>query len=256
MGKIEEKESYGLEEIQAILLDALTAYDNICRKNEICYSLHGGTLLGAERNHKFIPWDDDIDVSMKRSEYKKFRDISERLPEGFELDEKTMWFPRLVMRKDDTVAYVDILIWDYISDKRLAQKAKILLLRFWQGMMKPQVEYERFGLVNRGLLFFTHVLGRCVPHSLKLKSFHYICQNMFTGRKEAIHRSNDAFVGGSYIFDSDYMDEYTDIEFEGRYFMVNKRYHEFLERNYGEDYMIPPPESERTPGHEKFRNDL
>ena len=253
---MEEKESYGLEHIQGVLLQALLTFDDICRTNGIHYSLHGGTLLGAERNHRFIPWDDDIDVSMKRSEYKKFQAAAKNLPEGFELDEKTMWFPRLVMRAGEDIVYVDILVWDYISSDKKAQKAKITILRFFQGMMKTHVEYERFGLFNKCLLFATHMIGKAVPQKVKLKQFEYLCEHSFTGDRKFIHRSNDAFIGVSYIFDADYMDGYQDIMFENHPFMVNKRYREFLERNYGPDYMTPPPKDKRIPGHGKFRKDL
>lgn len=253
---MEENESYGLEHIQSVLLCAALKFDEICRANNISYSLHGGTLLGAERNHKFIPWDDDIDVSMKRSEYKKLQNATQSLPSEFELDEKTMWFPRLVMRKGNDIVYVDILVWDYISSRKLPQKAKIMLLRFFQGMMKTHIEYERFGFINKCLLFSTHVIGRLIPQRIKLNLFNYLCEYAFTGDKKCIHRSNDAFVGVSYIFDVNYMDGYQDIEFEGHSFMVNKRYHEFLERNYGPDYLTPPPREQRIPEHEKFRKDL
>lgn len=253
---MEEKESYGLEHIQSVLLVAALKFDEICRSNGIYYSLHGGTLLGAERNHKFIPWDDDIDISMKRSEYKKFQQAAKQLPSEFELDEKTMWFPRLVMRTKEDIVYVDILVWDYISSKKLAQKAKITMLRFFQGMMKTHIEYERFGIFNKILLFFTHLVGKVIPQKIKLRQFNYLCEYSFVGDKKNIHRSNDAFVGVSYIFDSTYMDGYDDIEFEGHQFMVNKRYHEFLERNYGSDYLTPPPLEQRVPEHEKFRKDL
>ena len=253
---MEEIESYGLEKIHTVLLQALLKFDEICRKNGIHYSLHGGTLLGAERNHRFIPWDDDIDISMKRSEYKKFQKAAEKLSDNFELDEHTMWFPRLVMRTHEDVVYVDILIWDYISSNRFLQKAKITLLRFYQGMMKTHVEYERFGLVNKLLLFVTHTIGKLIPQKVKLRQFNHLCEYSFIGDKKCIHRSNDAFVGVSYIFDSTYMDEYSDIEFEGHNLMVNKRYHEFLERNYGPDYLTPPPKEQRRPEHTKFREDL
>ena len=254
--EIETEESYGLEHIHGVLLEALLKFDEICRSNGIYYSLHGGTLLGAERNHHFIPWDDDIDVSMKRSEYKKFQQATKTLPENFELDEKTMWFPRLVMRKGEDVVYVDILVWDYISSKKISQKAKITTLRFFQGMMKTHIEYERFGTLNKCLLFGTHVLGKLVPQKVKLRQFNSICEHAFLGDRKCIHRSNDAFVGVSYIFDAAYMDGYEDIEFEGHPFMVNKRYHEFLERNYGPNYLTPPPKEQRVPEHEKFRKDL
>lgn len=59
-----DNESYGLEHIHQILLQAVLKFDEVCRTNGISYALHGGTLLGAERNNKFIPWDDDFNVSM------------------------------------------------------------------------------------------------------------------------------------------------------------------------------------------------
>lgn len=254
--EMDDIESYGLEHIQSVLLQAVLVFDKVCRSSGIYYSLHGGTLLGAERNHKFIPWDDDIDVSMKRSEFRKFQKAAISLPSEFELDETTMWFPRMVMRTGEDVVYVDILVWDYISSNKAAQKVKIALIRFFQGMMKTHIEYERFGLFNKSLLLCTHLIGKIVPHKVKLKQFNYLCEHSFTGNKKYIHRSNDAFVGVSYIFDSEYMDGYLDIEFEGHPFMANKRYHEFLERNYGPDYLTPPPKDKRIPEHEKFRKDL
>ena len=252
---IENKIDYGVAEIQALLIETLDEFDAICKKNKIHYSLHGGTLLGAERNHRLIPWDDDVDVSMTRREYEKFKKVVSNLSGKFHLDEKTMWFPRFVMKCENELAYIDILIWDYISEKPAVQKIKINMLRAMQGMMKTHIEYERFGLGNRFLLWSTHMIGKLFSNEKKHRMFHKE-QLKHQGKRKYIHRSNDAFLGVSYIFDADYMRKYTTIELEGKRYQVTSRYHEFLERNYGPDYLTPPPVSERRPEHTKFRNDL
>ena len=54
---------------QALLLEMLKDFDAVCRRHHISYQLFAGTALGAVRHHGFIPWDDDVDVILMRSEY-------------------------------------------------------------------------------------------------------------------------------------------------------------------------------------------
>ena len=58
-----------LRQLQLIELEMLIEVDRICKKYNIHYNIIAGTLLGAVRNGGFIPWDDDADVAMLRSEY-------------------------------------------------------------------------------------------------------------------------------------------------------------------------------------------
>ena len=53
---------------QTLLLEMLKDFDAVCRKHGIRYQLFAGTALGAVRHHGFIPWDDDLDVILMRSE--------------------------------------------------------------------------------------------------------------------------------------------------------------------------------------------
>lgn len=249
---------YGLAELQGNLLATLEILDMICRQNNICYSIHGGTMLGAERNHHLIPWDDDIDISMKRSEFEKFKVVINNgaIPEGYYLDESTMWFPRFVMKNQEDPVYIDILIWDYISEKRMAQWIKITLLRAVQGMMKEEVDYSKYDIKGKLLVGFTQVVGKLISTEKKLSIFHSIQSKRFQGKKLYIHRSNDSYRGCTYILDSTYMDGYMEIELEGKNFLVNERYHEFLVMEYGENYLIPPPMEDRHPSHEQFRKSI
>lgn len=58
-----------------ILFGIFQKFIEICEQNNLTYYCVGGTLIGAVRHHGMIPWDDDIDVSMPRPDYDRFREI-------------------------------------------------------------------------------------------------------------------------------------------------------------------------------------
>jgi len=73
-----------LRDVQMKALEILLAVDKICRKHGIKYWLGSGTLLGAVRHGGFIPWDDDLDIDMTETDFKKFESIVSK--RGFESD--------------------------------------------------------------------------------------------------------------------------------------------------------------------------
>lgn len=66
---------YGNLELHQVLLAAMKDIDKICREHGLKYYLHAGTLLGAFNHKGFIPWDDDVDISLLREDYEKLCEI-------------------------------------------------------------------------------------------------------------------------------------------------------------------------------------
>ena len=88
--KGEEREGFYIKPMMkrawAAQLEVLESVDAICRRNNIEYYASGGTLLGAIRHGGYIPWDDDLDIEMKRLDYERFLKIAEKeLPQWYEI---------------------------------------------------------------------------------------------------------------------------------------------------------------------------
>ena len=68
----------------AVQMDVLQQVDIICKRHNIMYYAECGTLLGAVRHQGFIPWDDDLDIGMRRVDYTRFLHYAKKeLPEGY-----------------------------------------------------------------------------------------------------------------------------------------------------------------------------
>ena len=61
-----------LKRLQSVLLSITKDVARVCEEEGIVYVLLGGSLLGAVRHDGFIPWDDDIDLGIRSSDFDRF----------------------------------------------------------------------------------------------------------------------------------------------------------------------------------------
>lgn len=66
-----------LEDVQNCSLEILDTFIDFCEKHNLTYYADSGTLLGAIRHKGFIPWDDDIDITMPRKDFNRLIEIAD-----------------------------------------------------------------------------------------------------------------------------------------------------------------------------------
>ena len=70
----------------AAQLQVLDVIETICRKHDITYFADWGTILGTVRHGGYVPWDDDMDICMKRKDYTRFKEAAKtELPKDFQI---------------------------------------------------------------------------------------------------------------------------------------------------------------------------
>lgn len=79
-----------LKTLQEIFFDSLLSLDQLCKENGIQYFLDGGTAIGAIRDGDIVFWDDDIDISMEKSDYLRIVDIINRNTDKYFLQDSTL----------------------------------------------------------------------------------------------------------------------------------------------------------------------
>lgn len=64
-----------LRQVQLSSAAILSHFSQIAQKYNLTWWLDSGTLIGYLRHNDFVPWDDDLDIAMMRSDYDRLKHI-------------------------------------------------------------------------------------------------------------------------------------------------------------------------------------
>lgn len=257
------------EEVKKELVNLLKIANDFLNENNIKYTIIAGTLLGAVRHGGFIPWDDDIDIAMCRSEYEKFIEVLKRrnnsinncvCAEGFELGNDEIPFIKIINKDitvieqremEDGIAPVEDYLWiDVFCMDNVPMHFTRLRYKFFKSFISHAWAYKRaeknhfkYDFNNRihhefvKFLYRNYTLDELTAKIIEYwKRFNkndsqYLCNNVFgIGLREA--------------FPKECMEEYVLYEFENIKVYGIKQYDKWLTIRYG-DYMKLPPENQR-----------
>lgn len=230
-----------LRKLQLLEKEVLDFIVSICKKHNIIYWLESGTLLGAVRHKGFIPWDDDIDISMDRENYNKFEEIFKKYYMNTEYNltfYKKDRFMKVESKKyfiltndnEELAVWVDIFPYDYYPESN--KKIITLVDKYF---MRPSKIRDK-----KGISIYFHNLFISIRRTISkrfIRKKYFI--NLFISKKK------DVYIGRA--FESNYklllkktseIFPLIKVKFENDEYYAPKNIDLVLSQEYG-NYMIP-----------------
>lgn len=257
-----------IDEIKKIQLSILDYVHDFCIKNNIRYSLSGGTLIGAVRHKGYIPWDDDIDIMMPRPDYEKFcktfnsnKNSSYKVLNSYNDEDFFQPFSKvvdvntlLVESYDRPIknlgVNIDVFPIDGLPNNSSDRE------KYWKKIFKKRnfatVIYTRNNKKEHGLKKLIRVILFCLfrpfPANIFAKKLHKLGKNNAFENSNIIANSIFGY-GKKEEMPGNLFSSFVDVEFENKKFKAVKNYDVYLSNLFG-DYMQLPPENERIAKHD------
>ncbi len=251
-----------LDELHQKQLDMMIAFDDFCQKHDLQYFLAYGTLIGAVRHHGFIPWDDDVDILMKREDYNKlisYSQINDTLKIVTKENSGEYYHP---------YTYCNVADTETIMDEHLAKKptGKGVFLDIFPLDVLPNDYNKALRFLNK-CHFFSIIQQCCLSvqnNSLKgiVKKAISVFVNwdkfypVFQKEVQKYSKIKSKYIGmcvlvsnaRNAILNTKDFETAIDVDFEGVKLKIPCGYDAILKTCYG-DYMTPPDISEQQGHH-------
>ena len=265
---------YSQEKYKELLIQTLNDFHLFCEKHGLQYVAAYGTMLGAVRHKGLIPWDDDVDVYMKRADYDKFLSLKDSLSMSNSSYE-------IVDRHDENY---------YLPFAKFCHKKSSLweekVFPFMMGVFIDVFPLDQASdsdscrmLKKRYASVFSHYKYACQNYCWKdVHSLHdfkrYFRSNFWRWRKKSTEKSLDVIEneikkvqGDCYMYyramlpfektllPKSWFDKVVEQPFENVKIQILESYDAYLTLCYG-NYMQLPPVEQRVSIHEHYYVDL
>lgn len=270
-----------LEKLQHLEMDILKDFVRICKEHNLEYFGYAGTGIGALRHKGYIPWDDDIDISMPRKDYEKFLKIvieemgdkyyvlNSMTDENYPLATTRLCLKGTVFReyamKDvdcEWGIFLDLYALDNAADGWWAYHWQMWTTWFW-GKLLILRSVPRPYLYIHGLLAKIVTFCCIITHHI-MKFFRISKKWLIRRREKAGQRYNNRKTSRiayfcdpmphTNTFELDKMYPLRELPFEDITLMFPNNLEELLTKMYG-DYMTMPP-VERRKTHYPYQLDF
>lgn len=252
-----------IRKIQQKCTEILQVVDEICRRNHITYSLNGGSVVGAHLYGGCLPWDDDIDLLMTRRNYNRFIKVAKaEFPDKYALIcyqtskefsvgcAKVMDNDTTIVEKDGHVSgiFIDITVYDRVPqnflrniDFFLRKIAEIVLIgKAPNTTLSRRIRNLALSTILRNKKLFFKFFEKTVVFLGKFGKYKY-----------------SELLGGGYTQTKPYephiFENYSEIEFEGKNYMIMRDYIDYLVTRY-ERTDFHEPKEKQVPSHYKYVN--
>ena len=250
----------------AAQLEVLNEIDIICKRHSITYFAEWGTLLGAIRHKGFIPWDDDLDIGMRREDYDRFLYYAPlELPEGMELINpfteaeygevmsrvitgRAICVEEEYLEKYHGCPYVmgiDIFPQDYIPRDGQSEyiqlellKAANLLAQSWQSEEISEEE-KKACMEQLAELSGVHIREDVPVYQQLYQLSDRICAMYTKEEADEISQLCLLVTNSEYRLPAECYEKTIEMPFENITIPVPVGYEQILKLRYGENYMTP-----------------
>lgn len=258
-----------LRELQLVETKILKEFIQFCEKYNLRTYMIGGSLIGAVRHKGFIPWDDDIDVSMPRPDYDKLIALHKRgiriSNDCYLLSAETDgrfngYIPQVVCRKSKMLSGqyrekeelkigLSIFVYDGLPKHEFGRKLyfkKMYILRSMHALCRANFQNVNTKIAKKvGPLLqplFKSGNTKRYRNKVLLNAKRYVYQ-------ESVYVAPNADASASKeLVKRERYERAIELEFEGIKCYAASNYEEHLRKYYG-DYMQLPPVEERKAKH-------